>query len=75
MAKMICFYQKVSNPTTVDPPKCNIAEERDKNIKTATMNILKDLKEDMNNALKEVCENTELKEIVKTIQDMKVEFN
>lgn len=29
----------------------------------------------MNNSFEEVCENTELKEMMKTIQDMKVEFN
>jgi hypothetical protein len=40
------------------PKKCNIAEEQDKSFTIPTMNVLKDLHEDTNKLLTEMCENT-----------------
>lgn len=47
---------KYSNSITVGPEKCNIAQ--DKHFKTATGDMSKDLKEDINKCLVEVYENT-----------------
>lgn len=38
------------------------------------MNMLKGLKEDMNKCLNEDCKNTELNEMKKSFQDMKIEI-
>lgn len=55
--KSICPHQ---NPvtTTVDTEKSNIAEAHDKDFKIVVQNMSKDLKEDMDKSLKEICENT-----------------
>lgn len=44
-----------SNPTTADPEK-STAEAPDKVFKTAFVNMLKDLKDDMNKFINELCE-------------------
>jgi hypothetical protein len=49
---------ELSNPTTADPEKCNINESPGRDFKIAIMNMFKDLKEDINKSLNEVCENT-----------------
>jgi hypothetical protein len=45
-----------SNPTTAGPGKCNIAEAEDKDFPRAVMNMFKDLREDMNKSINEICE-------------------
>lgn len=47
-----------SDPTTVDPGKCNTAEAQDKYFKIAVMNMIKDHKEDMIKYINAICENT-----------------
>lgn len=65
-----------SNTTTVGPIKCNIAKAQDKKFKTAIVNMLKDLKEDMNRSFKEICKNTKKQwnEMMNTLQDNKIEI-
>lgn len=46
-----------SNPTAVDPEKFNTAEAKDKDSKTAFVNMLEVLKEKINNLLKEIYED------------------
>lgn len=47
-----------SNPTTLWPEKCNIAESQDKNFKIAIMDMIKVCKEDINKSINEIYENT-----------------
>ena len=44
--------------TTVGPERCNAAEIQDKDFKAAIINMLNDLKEDMNKSINKVYENT-----------------
>lgn len=65
-----------SNPTIVGFENCNIAEEQDKELKITFMNIIKVLKEKMNEGLKEIYKKKKLKEwneINKADQDLKIE--
>lgn len=54
--------------------KCNILEAKERNFKLALINMLKDLKENMNKSLNVICgnKNGQWKEIMKTVQDMKM---
>lgn len=47
---------KPINFSTVGPEKSNITEALDKDFKLVIMDVFKDLKEDMNKPLNEVCE-------------------
>jgi len=49
---------KASNPTTVGHEKYNILEAQGKGYKLAIMNLLNDLKDDVNKSINKVCENT-----------------
>lgn len=44
---------EASDPTTVNPEKCNLAEAQDKGFKVAILNMCKKLKEDVNKCLNE----------------------
>lgn len=44
-----------SNPTTVSPEKCNVAETQDKDFKIVIMNMYKEHKENVSKSFKEVC--------------------
>lgn len=57
--------------------KCNILEANERNFKLALINMLKDLKENMKKSLNVICENKngQWKEIMKTVQDMKMKQN
>lgn len=57
--------------------KCNILEAKERNFKLALINMLKDLKENMKKSLNVICENKngQWKEIMKTVQDMKMKQN
>jgi hypothetical protein len=48
-----------SNPSTVDPKKCNIAKEQDKDLKIAFMNMIEVLKHKMNKSIKEIYEESD----------------
>ena len=50
-----------SNPTTVHPEKCNIAEMQDEDFKIAIMNRSTDHKKNMDKSVNKVCENSEIK--------------
>lgn len=57
--------------------KCNILEAKENSFKLALINMIKDLKENMNKSLNVICENKngQWKEIMKTVQDMKMKQN
>lgn len=63
-----------SNPTIVGFENCNIAGEQDKELKITFMNIIKVLKEKMNEGLKEIYKKNpkEWNEMNKADQDMKI---
>lgn len=52
------FTKAQQSNYTVGPEKCNIAKEQDKDLKTAFMDMLEVLKEDMNKFTNEIYENT-----------------
>lgn len=68
---------EASNPTAVFPEKRNLDETQNMDFKLAIMTMFKDLKDDMNKYLNEDHGNrkSKLNEIVKTIQDIKVELD
>ena len=47
-----------SSPTTASPGYPNIPEKQDSDLKSHLMKMIEDLKEDINNSLKEIQENT-----------------
>lgn len=49
---------ETSNSSTIVQKKCNRAEVQNKNFKKTIMNMFKDLKDNSNKDLKEICENT-----------------
>lgn len=56
------FSPELSNPATAGPEKCTVAEAQGKELfKTAIMNVLRDLKEDMNKSLNKACETLTVK--------------
>lgn len=44
----------LSNPTMLDPEKCNVAEAKLKDFKIAYMNTLEVFKKQMNKSIKEI---------------------
>jgi gas vesicle protein len=64
-----------NSPTIASPGYTIKPEKQDKNLKSLLMMNMKDYKKDINNALKEIQENTskQMKELNKTIQDLKME--
>lgn len=50
-----------SNPTTVGPEKCHIAEAQVKDLKIGLVNMLEVLKEEMSRLIKEIYENIDSK--------------
>lgn len=61
------------NPTRVGPDKCSVAEAQDTDFNITNMNMLKDLKENKNKSLIEVCRDTNSgNKMLKTLQDMKI---
>lgn len=49
---------EASNPITVDPEKCNVADAQDKDFRIAIMNMFKLLKKNMNKYNKEIYETS-----------------
>ena len=49
---------EASNFMVIGPKQCNLAEAQDKDFKIAIMNMLKDLKEEINKSANEIYENT-----------------
>ena len=47
---------EANNSATAGPENCSIAEAQEKGLKTAFMNMIKVLKEEMNKPLKEIYE-------------------
>jgi hypothetical protein len=64
-----------SSLTTASPEYTNTTENQEPVLKSCLMKILESFKEDINNSLKEIQENTgkQVKELSKVIQDLKVE--
>ena len=64
-----------SSPTTASPEYTNTPENQESVLKSYLMKIIESFKEDINNSLKEIQENTgkQVKELNKVIQDLKVE--
>ena len=65
-----------SNPTTAGSENSNVAEAQEKDLKTAFLNILELLKEEMSRYPQEIDENTkkQWEEMNQTVQDLKVEI-
>ena len=61
--------------TTANPEYTNTPENQESVLKSYLMKIIESFKEDINNSLKEIQENTgkQVKELNKVIQDLKVE--
>ena len=57
-----------STPTTVSPGYPNTPEKQDSDLKSYLMMLVEDIKNDINNSLKEIQENTE-----KQVEDLKEE--
>ena len=53
------------SPTTASPGYPNIPEKQDSNLKAHLMKMIEDLKEDINNSLKEIQEDTGKQRLVK----------
>lgn len=70
--------QKSTQPTTESPKNCNIAEAQEKYHKIVYINMIEDLKEEIDKAIKEIYENsyTHRKKLWKEMnikfQDLKV---
>jgi hypothetical protein len=66
---------ELSSPTKVSPEYTNTPENQESVLKSYLMKIIESFKEDINNSLKEIQENTgkQVKELNKTIQDLKIE--
>ena len=64
-----------SSPTTASPEYNNIPENQEADLKSHLIKIIESFKEEINNSLKEIQENTgkQVKELNKAIQDLKVE--
>jgi hypothetical protein len=64
-----------SSPTTASLEYTNTSENQESVLKSYLMKIIESFKEDINNSLKEIQENTgkQLKELSKAIQDLKLE--
>ena len=64
-----------SSPTTASPEYTNTPENQESVLKSYLMKIIESFKEDINNSLKEIQENTgkQVKELNKVIQHLKVE--
>jgi hypothetical protein len=64
------------SPTTAIPGYLNTPEEQDCDLKSYFMKMIKAFKEDINNSLKEIQENTikQVKEMNKMAQDLKMEI-
>jgi hypothetical protein len=64
-----------SSPTRASPEHTNTPENQESVLKSYLMKIIESFKEDINNSLKEIQENTgkQMKELNKVIQDLKVE--
>jgi methyl-accepting chemotaxis protein len=64
-----------SSPTTTSPGYTKTPENQESVLKSFLMKIIESFKEDINNSLKEIKENTgkQVEELNKVIQDLKVE--
>jgi hypothetical protein len=64
-----------SSPITANSEYTNTPENQESVLKSYLMKIIESFKEDINNSLEEIQENTgkQLKELSKAIQDLKVE--
>jgi uncharacterized protein YukE len=64
-----------SSPTTASPEYNNTPENQKADLKSYLMKIIESFKEDINNSLKEIQENTgkQVEELNKVTQDLKVE--
>ena len=64
-----------SSPTTASPEYTNTPENQESVLKSYLMKIIESFKEDINNSLKEIQENTgkQVKELNKVIQNLKGE--
>jgi esterase/lipase len=64
-----------SSPTTASCKYTNTPENQESVLKSYLMKIIESFKEDINNSLKEIQDNTgkQVKELNKVIQDLKVE--
>jgi hypothetical protein len=67
---------RIRSPTTAIHEYMNTPENQKSGIKSYLMKIVESFKEDMNNLLKVIQENTgrQVKEVSKAIQDLKVEI-
>jgi hypothetical protein len=65
-----------STPTITSPEYPKIPEEQDYDPKSLLMEMIEVFKEDLNNSLKEIQENTvnRVKKINKRVQDIKIEI-
>ena len=63
-----------SSPTTASPEYTNISENQESVLKSYLMNLIEFFKEDVNNSVKEIQENTgkQVKKLNKVIQVLKV---
>ena len=65
-----------SSPTTASPGNPNTPEKQDSDLKSDLMKVIEAFKEDINNSLKEIQENTirQVKKLNKIVQDLNMEI-